>query len=428
MTPLRIKIPKLNIHLPELFLGVYYLWFFLPFMRTTFGGIYKYIFFLLFLIGVALLVVEYINANGLKIQARHTIITPILLYMAVMMLFWLFDLQDARDHIRVSFTFWGTALVYYLMGNKPDSRRRFAQFLMLLAVFTVITSVVVIWENPSAARALTHASASADALEEDYILGRKNVSSVYLFQGIAALSPVFVGLIKKKHVFFGLLGLALSFLILIRASFLIALCVMALGVILALVYNEKNSVLVPIVITTAVLVMLFLPWSEIFAFLAEVIDNDTISVRLNELSMLLKMGHLTGDAAGRFNAYTRSISTLLRNPLGVGPYYFSQEARALIGKHSQIIDDLARYGAVALAFYWVFLERYYALIKEKWNKIGMSSIAAPITLVYIALLLLNIGFRSAEESVIMLFILPELPELVLYRKEKRLKRREEYAG
>ena len=58
----------------------------------------------------------------------------------------------------------------------------------------------------------------------------------------------------------------------------------------------------------------------------------------------------------------------------------------------------------------------------------MGSVAASITIVYIVLLLLNIGFRSAEESVIMLFILPELPELVLHQKEKSHKRRERYAG
>jgi hypothetical protein len=46
---------------------------------------------------------------------------------------------------------------------------------------------------------------------------------------------------------------------------------------------------------------------------------------------------------------------------------------------------------------------------------------------YVTLLLLNIGFRSAEESVIMLFILPELPEIVLFHKEKN-KSREKYVG
>lgn len=428
MTSLQIKFKNTYIRLSELFLGVYYLWFFLPFMRTTYSGVYKYFFFLFFMIGIFLLVLENINVYGLQVKVKHTIIAPILIYMAFMLFLCLFDFQEARDHIRVSFTFWGTALVYYLMGINPDGRRRFAQFLIVIAIFTVITSAIVILENPRAARALTNAVVTKENLVEDYNLGRRNVSSIYLFQGIAALSPVFVTLIKKKHVFFGLLGLFVSFSILLRASFLIALCVMLLGIVLALVQNEKKSVLFSIVITILVLAMLLLPWSEIFSYLAGAIDNDSISVRLNELSLLLKFGSVVGDTAGRLDAYTRSISTMLHHPLGIGPYYFSQEARELIGKHSQIFDDLARYGVVALAFYCVFLKRYYTLIKEKWSKIGLDSIAGSITMVYAALLILNIGFRSAEESVIMLFILPELPEIVLYQKGKKHKLREKYVG
>lgn len=428
MTSLQIKFQKKHIHLSELFLGVYYLWFFLPFMRTTFSGGYKYFFFLFFLIGIFLLVAENVNAYGLQIKVKHTIIAPILIYMAFMLFLCLFDFHDARDHIRVSFTFWGTALVYYLMGINPDARRRFAQFLIVIAIFTTITSAIVIWENPSAARALTNSTVTAESSAEDYYLGRKNVSSVYLFQGIASLSPVFVSLIKKKHILLGLLGLFLSFFILLRASFLIALGVMILGIMLALVQNEKKSLLFSIVITILVLVMLFLPWGEIFGFLAGVINNDTISVRLNELSLLIELGNVVGHAEGRFEVYARSISTLLHHPLGVGPYYFSQEAREFVGRHSQILDDLARYGVAALAFYCVFLKRYYVLIKEKWSKIGIGSIAGAIMIVYAALLLLNIGFRSAEESVIMLFILPELPEIVLYQKGKNHKMRKKYVG
>lgn len=428
MVSLQIKFKNNYIHLSELFLGVYYLWFFLPFMRTTFSGGYKYFFFLFFLIGIFLLVVENVNAYGLQIKVKHTIIAPILIYMAFMLFLCLFDFHDARDHIRVSFTFWGTALVYCLMGTNPDGRRRFAQFLIVIAIFTTITSAIVIWENPSAARALTNSTSTQESLAEDYYLGRKNVSSIYLFQGIAALSPVFVSLIKKKRILFGLLGLILSFSILLRASFLITLCVMLLGIVLALVQNEGKKPIFSVVITILMLVMLFLPWGEILGFLAGVIDNDTISVRLNELSLLLKFGNVIGDTEGRLDAYTRSISTLLHHPFGVGPYYFSQEAKEFVGTHSQILDDLARYGVAALAFYCVFLKRYYVLIKEKWSKIGLGSITGSITIVYAALLLLNIGFRSAEESVIMLFILPELPEIALYQKGKKHKSGEKYGG
>lgn len=427
MKSLQIKLKDNYIHFSEIFLGVYYLWFFLPFMRTTFTGIYKYLFFGFFLVGVALLVWKNINAYGMIIKINHTIVAPILVYMTFMVFLCLFDFHDALDHIRVSFTFWGTALVYYLMGVIPDGRRRFAQFLILIALFTTITSVIVLWNDPSAARALTSSTQTKEALEKDYYLGRMNVSSIYLFQGIATLSPIFVGLIKKKHIWFGLLGLAFSFAILLKASFLIALGVMVFGVMLSLVQNEKKNPIPYLIASVMALIAFILPWSEIFSYLADAINDDFISVRLDELSLLFEVGNVTGDTAGRVDTYSLSISTLLQHPLGVGPYYFSREARQFIGKHSQILDDLARYGVAALAFYCAFLKRYHALLEEKWRRIGMGSIAGSITIAYIALLLLNIGFRSAEESVIMLFILPELPEIILYQKEKR-KLRENHVG
>ena len=419
MNSMQNEVPNNSIRLFEILLGVYYLWYFLPFMRTTYDGIYKYIFFAFFAMGLALLVMENIHVYGTSIKMKRTIIVPIITYMAFMTFLFLFDVQDARDHIRVSFTFWGTAFVYYLMGVTPGSRRRFTQFLIAIAFLTLITSSIVIWDDPGAARAMTNASQKQEALEADYYFGRKNVSSIYLFQCLAVISPLFVVLIKKKHVFLGLLGLFISFAILLKASFLIAICVMVLGVVLAMLRNEKSNAITFLLISILVILAFLLPWGEILGFLANVIDNDTISSRIHELSLWFKYGNATGDVEGRLEAYTLSISTLIRNPFGVGPYYFSNEAKRLIGTHSQIIDDLARYGVAALAFYLVFLKRYYALLKEKWDKIGLGSIAGIITIVYTSLLLLNIGLKSAEESVIMLFILPELPEIVLYHKKKK---------
>ena len=261
MRSLQLKVKNNVIHLAELFLGVYYLWFFLPFMRTTYGGVYKYFFFAFFLIGVILLIMENVNAYGFQIKIKRTIIAPILIYMVFMAFICLFDFYDARDHIRVSFTFWGTALVYYLMGINHNARRRFAQFLIAIAIFTTITSAIVIWEDPGAARALTNAVVTKENMAEDYYLGRRNVSSIYLFQGIAVLSPIFVGLIKKKYILWGLVGLIISFFMLLRASFLIALCVMLLGIVLALIQNEKKNFIFSVVIVVSILLLLLLPWS-----------------------------------------------------------------------------------------------------------------------------------------------------------------------
>ncbi len=88
-----------------------------------------------------------------------------------------------------------------------------------------------------------------------------------------------------------------------------------------------------------------------------------------------------------------------------------------IGHHSQLLDDLARYGVLGLAFYVVFLLGYYLNLKKEWEKLGRPQIALLITGTYACFLILNLGFRSADEAVIALFIMPILPTILQKRVE-----------
>ena len=84
-----------------------------------------------------------------------------------------------------------------------------------------------------------------------------------------------------------------------------------------------------------------------------------------------------------------------------------------IGYHSEILDDLARYGVFAAGFYLWFFYEYIRMMKEQWSGIGLQSAVFPVCTVYALFLLLNIGFRSADESIFILYILPGLPDMLL---------------
>ena len=123
-----------------------------------------------------------------KAKLTFNILIPIVIYMLVMTGFVLFDYYDASNHIRVSFTFWGTALVYYLMSDDPSLQRSFGKLLIALLIINSITSFIGVYSDPSAARALTNAAKTPQALEEDIFLSRKNISSIYLFQSLAVMA------------------------------------------------------------------------------------------------------------------------------------------------------------------------------------------------------------------------------------------------
>ncbi len=414
----QIKLKQDSIGVASLFLGIYYLWFFLPYMRTVFGGVYKYFFFAFFVIGLGILALENLRKNKFQLTIKHTIIAPILIYMAVMTFLTLFGSKDAGSHIRVSFTFWGTAFVYYLLDIDKERKRKFTIFLFVLIAVTLVTSSIGVILDSSAARKLANSVQTAENLAEDYALGKKNISSIYLFQGIAAFTPVFALLIRKKHIIAGSIGLLLSFIILLNASFTISLIAMLVGVLLVFL-KRKDAFLNVALLILAFVVVCVLPWDIILSSLIDVVDNKYINSRLREVVSFLRFSSASGNLLARMEVYQTSIETFLNHPLGVGAYYFSDAAKNYVGTHSQILDDFARYGIFAVAFYAVFMKRYYDLVKSQWKKIQMQELAFPLVVTYVTLLILNIGFKSAEESVLMLFMLPQIPEMILHYKKER---------
>lgn len=413
-----------------LFLSIYYIWFFVPYIRVTFNSnVHKYLFFSCFIIGIGILFFfnYLVNFKEKLTKAKLTfnILIPIVIYMLVMTGFVLFDYYDASNHIRVSFTFWGTALVYYLMSDDPSLQRSFGKLLIALLIINSITSFIGVYSDPSAARALTNAAKTPQALEEDIFLSRKNISSIYLFQSLAVMAPIFVYMIKKKiKVLWATLAILFIFLAIIKASFTISLLLLLAGIILSLVYVKGLTGKVMLVLSMLVLVLL--PWASIFEILASKIDNTYISTRLHDLSVFFSEGNASGNVSSRLNAYMSSLQTFIRNPLGIGARYSYKMLENGIGYHSQILDDLARYGVFALAFYVVFLTQYYKLLKRQWAKINMEEVVFPVFIIYLGFLTLNLAFRSSAESVVILFVLPILPDIIQHRSNLLKKPKEQH--
>ncbi|MGI6194406.1 MAG: hypothetical protein ACOYIJ_03425 [Eubacteriales bacterium] len=399
-----------------LFLSIYYAWFFLPVLRISFNtSLYKNLFFLCFVIGVSLLFLNYVISTGGKIKLTFNILVPIIIYMLVMSMFVMFNYYDASKHIRVSFTFWGTALIYFLLSYNPSLQRAFGRFLLILFIINCITSFIGVYFNPSAARALTNALKSTEAIEEDIYLSKRNISSIYLFQSLVVIAPIFIFMVKKKiKTFWAITAVILIFIAILKASFTISLLLLMAGIGLSLIYVKGIAGKVLLVLFSFILVLL--PWSSIFGYLSDVIDNSYISTRLHDLSVYFSEGNITGTVSARFNVYISSFMTFIRHPFGIGAHYSYNKLENGIGYHSQILDDLARYGVFALAFYIVFLTQYFKLLKKQWVKINMEEAVFPIFIVYVGFLILNIAFRSSAESVVMLYILPVLPDLILNKK------------
>lgn len=401
----------------ELFVCVFYTWYFLPVCNALLpNDRFKLLFFGFFAVGcVGLFLI-----GGIRI---NTVMVAVLSYIVVFTLLFVRGFGDISSHIRVSFTFWGTAILYFGI-LKEDSRRRIGKYLIFLFLITVVTSSIGVFIDNSAARALTSAS-SDEVLRESHKM--KNISSIYLFQGLVAFVPILVCFPKTAKQRTLCLGLLMAVLItLLNASFTISLLVFLVALFLSVAQSGKsvNRIILTGIFSLLAMILWF-NMSDILLYLSSVIDNYKMSDKLFEASKLFSGGVLTGDVAERWELYKVSLNTFSQNLLGTGAHYSYVKFENGIGYHSQFLDDLARYGLFALAFYITFLLGYYRYLKNEWKKLECSQVAGIVTVIYAMFLVLNLGFRSPEESVLMLFILPVLPDILAKWKEKKARKKEE---
>ncbi len=411
---LKLRVSKIRLF--ELFFWIYYIWYYFPLARTFFrSGVYNQLFFAIFACGIALCAVDVVLHSPM-IQLKYSALLPVLAYFAVFTVMVFFDVETASRHIRISFTFWGTLIVYYFTSVYPEVQKRLATLVLVMFLVTTVTSLVGVINNPSAARTLAYA---ANDIQEDLAIRMMNIGGIEFFQGLVICVPILISFVYRRK--YRVLSIILTVLILaalLSASFTIALIMFFVALALSYLANQ-TTVKKYLVISVLLIALLVIPWSALLSQLASAISNEKVSERLQSIATALSTGYIGGDLKSRLQVYMVSLETFLKNPFGLGPYYTYVTMQNGIGYHSQVLDDLARYGIFAIAFYAAFFVGYYQLLREQWRKIRMEQIVLPVILIYFAFLVLNPGFTSAHEGVLILFLIPAVPSLFEseYREE-----------
>lgn len=411
MNDLRAKKPGILL-LFEMLICIFYMWYFLPVVNTTLSaGFYKYIFFGCYFGGM----VGLFLVNGFKV---NKITGAVLLYFLVLTTLYLLNVGDAHKHIRISFTFWGTALLYFGVLN-DGSRIRIGKFLLVIYIITCITSAIGVILDNSVARTITMAKAD-DTLQTSF--RQKNIGSIYIFQSMAFWVPVLICLPKMFWTkLVSTILLVMILFVLSNASFFISIVVFVFALIFSLVVKQKSvSRMIWVIIICVSLIILYVMGYDLLTMLGNNVDNHNFAERIIGIRELLYGGKKVGDAGVRFELYLASLETFLKHPFGVGPHYSYIMFESGVGYHSQLFDDLARYGVFALAFYASFFMGYYKCLKANYNRLQNGEIAISIVVTYICFLILNLGFRSAEEGVLTLFLIPVFPLLIKPRQEENL--------
>lgn len=400
----------------EPFFGIYFIWYYLPIARAMFSStLYNLMFFGFYICGFLLLIYQIIYDKK-KIVIKSNLLTPILIYMFIALMLYLFDVKDMYRHIRISFTFWGTLLLFFSLSLYKEARIRLAKLMIILIVLTAFTSVIGVMVDPHAARTLTF---SENALEEDILLKMKNIADIFFFQGLVICVPLFItNIFKRKRILLSTFCIGFILFALLSASFTISLILFFVAAIVTILFNVK-TIKAKICMIVVGGISFFLPWAKIFIYLAGRISNTTISAKLETLIAYGINGIAAGGLESRMDLYIMSLRTFCNNPQGVGPEYKFSLYTQGIGYHSQILDDMARYGVLAIVFYVLFFSKYYDLLKIQWGKVEMKQISFPITFTYFLFLLLNPGFTSPYEGVLLMFVLLTFPEILQEKIKKK---------
>ena len=350
--------------------------------------------------------------NGFR---ANLMLIPVLAYMVVFTLLWVLGIGDSHAHIRISFTFWGTALTYAVLSE--EARLRVGKYLLLLFVVTFITSAIGVTLDNTAARVIAHAG-SDDDIQAGFKM--KNIASIYFFQCSIFFVPISLLLSQTVKAKIGA-GVLLTFIfgVLVNAAFTISILVFILVLMFSIILkgNVKVNRIIMALLVASTAVAVFFNGYDLLTMAGRAVKSDDVSVRMYELRDMIYLGQSSGDAKVRNELYRASLETFSQHLFGVGPNYSYVMFDEGIGHHSQLLDDLARYGVFGLAFYVVFLLGYYLNLKKEWEKLGRPQIALLITGTYACFLILNLGFRSADEAVIALFIMPILPTILQKRVE-----------
>lgn len=392
---------------------VFFFWYITPIIRSTLYGN----FFNLIIVAVVLLWIVtalLLNPKWIFKWNVHLVVVALMLLTYIFLSVFEFG-GNTRSYLTIAVSFWFPLYVFHYYQWMKWNKAIVLISTMLIGILTVttITTLIGLSTIPNAARILTSSSSS---LEENTTLYNMNIGGYDFIYGMIIFYSVLINFItlnylNKKVKVFCFILLLLIILMVVNSSFTIAIISLILATLLGLL-SKKSSKTIIINLLIIIGVFWVFPQELIGIFLGDInnyITNEYISARIREISLYLQGYNFSGyHLSNRVDVYLMSAHTIFNSPIyGVGPYYYISSVG--IGYHSQILDDIARYGIFGFVFFCVFFYTFYKYVSQVWkgNQFTLNFLV-PLS-VFIFISLINPTFSSQSISLILFFLIPSLP-------------------
>lgn len=388
---------------------IFIIWYILPIAKAYFGGTIANI-----IMAIAILIffmtAYMLNTKEFWKVGKHTIIVIICIIAYIINMFLRKDQGNPAAYAKVGIIFWIPVIMsnLYMHYYSSQKKKLLVYIIMLCFILTTIPTIIELSTNQGAIRELTYGGVDT---VEDVNKIRKNVGTFSYVYGLSIIIPFLIYILlktnKKKTVF---VVLMLSVITLIEASFTIAIIITGISILIYYLTSRKNLTQKMIIISIAILVIIisytFLP--KLLISISENIDNKYFKQRIVEIADFIGGNENgSGDLSSRLELYQMSLHTFLEHPIiGVGGYYYIEYNNPGIGYHSEILDNMARYGIFSLVFvisFFYYYRRYLLQISDSENEKRIIN-----TIIYsiLILALINPCFNNEWISIIAFVLLP----------------------
>jgi hypothetical protein len=298
------------------------------------------------------------------------------IYIVFMSIYIIFDNGDATLSNLIApliiFLYVYIGYYYFSIAN----RKTINIILLIMSIFFLMTvttsSFYLLTTSLNVSRMLTSSSTDFEVTE---MLRQRNIGAYDYVYGIIIILPAIILAIKenlprtKLFLYLVLISFLGTFMV-ILSNFLIAYILLFLILFSMIIMLIKKNIYI-LLILIIVLVMVLPIIDEIILFVLNFAKELTPSImtkmKINNIIYFISDNNTNlSDVTARGVLLKNSLISFLDSPMfGIGAYYHNSY---LVGNHSQIIDDLSRYGIFgSLPFYlfiFLVLRKYYRELKK----------------------------------------------------------------
>lgn len=295
---------------------------------------------------------------------------------------------------------------------------------IVFSTLGAIQTIVGLSAYPKASRLLATSSLDMDIR---LLYERAGIGGFgYVYSSCFLVISIFYLVIKYRIEFskitytFLILALILHVVMLLNASYAIAIFIMIIGLVMTLMVEKRILRFGAFFMLLLFLVISQGEWSKLLLYFARLFENNKIIyTKINDLMRTLT-GNLTSgtSTAGRFALYRGSLETFLQYPFFGASGPFGDKA-SYIGKHSGWLDLLGRYGLFLslplIGTLYTYLRKVFILAR------GKSAVTFSVQpfLLFFLFGFLNPVFPNYQLGLAVLFIIPSLHYLPHASKAER---------